>query len=333
MDNLASLSEATRNLRRRLWAASQTWAALLDRMFSSLLAVDGDEDPEAFGKEAAKANIGIGRSFAAMFLLAGVRGLSPIKGDDALAWAESWKAANPGPWQHQVVKLDKALPSTYGSELAGPLWAAAMAGAAGSSQNAEDLLQEVYIQFLSGLGQKIEAHDVNSALKYVKNMIQWRGKNRLQQQRKQKSLTKDDDEDAGLEREIVDDRDLDALMDEHNARVIVEAIFKDPGLKRTLESIHPDALQYLQLNAQGYDDVEILGVNAKQEVLGEPLLKHPVLNGKRIYPALWNTKKQQMFHTIREHFKQKLQHHPHMAGSIGEAIHSAQLHLYRCEQR
>lgn len=313
MDHHASLIEASGNLRRRLYVASMTWTARLDNLFSSLLMASDEGD--GFDKEA-KANIGIGKGFAAMFLLAGVRGLPPIKGQDAIEWVTAWKAANPGAWHSQVVKLDKALPSTYGSEIAGPLWAAAVATSAGNQSNADDLLQDTYIKFLGGDGQKIDAHDLAGAIKYVKTMIAWRGKNTQKRLRRDQSLTVEDDEGQEIEREVGHDRDLDKLMSEHNAKLIFQKIQHDHALRGKLEAVHPDALQYLDLNAQGYDDTEILGIPAMggpNDATGPSMLKHPNSSrGIRLYPRAWNGYKAKMFAIIKDHF----QHQPHaMAAS------------------
>lgn len=280
-----------------------TWTARLDSLFGSLL--QASDEGDGFDKEA-KANIAIGKGFAAMFLLAGVKGMPTVKGQDALEWVEQWKAANPGNWHSQVVKLDKALPGTYGSEIAAPLWAAAVANSAGNQSNADDLIQDVYIKFLSGEGAKIDAHDLNGAIKFVKNALTWTGKNKQKRLHREKSLTVDDDEGGEIQQEVKHDRDLDALMNEHNARDIVKKIMHDPGLKQKLEAIHPSALQYLELNAQGYDDTEILGIPAMgdaDDATGPSMLKHPNgTRGTRLYPRQWNGYKAKMFNVIKEHF-------------------------------
>ena len=316
MDLLREAAE----LERRLRADSETWGSKLDRMFSSLLSFEGDV--EALDKEA-QSNLGIGRGFAAIFLMQGVTGMPPIDGQDALQWVENWKQTKnvKGAWHEQVVKLTMALPKSYGSNLAAPLYSAAMKKSHNRREDADDLVSTVYTNFIGGAGQHLAPEPLPKAIAYVQRSINNLGTNIGEKtHNRERSLTRGPGEDEGLEREVADAKDIDKLMDEHNAKDIVQKIFHDPELKSELERIHPDALQYLQLNALGHEDKEILGTENPKPgepaiIIGPSMLKHPYTKTNiRLYPSSWSTMKAKMFQVIKQHFKSGGEHaHEHYA--------------------
>ena len=302
MDHVARLASEARELARRLLVASESHSSKLTRLFSTLLS--SDVDIEALDKSAAD-NAGIGHTFAVMFLLAGVHGMPAIQGEDALAWVEKWKAANHGGWNEMVNKLSKALPRAYGSDIAGPIWSAAMQIAGKNRERAEDLVMGVLSNFLKGAGQSIKAEPIAAAIKYIQLSIRNMGINLIKKQdKRERSLTRETDE-GEVEEELKSDHDLDDVMEDHHARMIVEEIMSDAKLKGELERVHIDALQYLHLLAQGFEDPEILGVTARGQQVGKPMLHHPLSKGTSgvpLTPQNWNVKKHQMFDIIKKHF-------------------------------
>ncbi len=310
MDLLESLTEEAARLRRHFWAASQTWGAKLDHVFATL--IEGNENLS-----------GVGHSYAVMFLLAGVHGMPPIEGKDSKQWAEEWKAANPGPWKQQFDKLSRVVPRSYGSELAATFWRFAVQ-LTKNRETAEDTMQTVLLNFLSGAGESIKSMSYDSATKYVKNSIKNNALNVMKRQQKNKSMTHGPGEDEGLEMDIADSHSLDDLEDDGaTAKALYDTVFHDPKLKGELEHVHPDAIQYLHLLATtGYNDTDILGVRSKREggkivdeVIGPPMLAHPMTStGKRMYPRAWAGIKEKMFAVIRNHFHPGGEHdHEHHA--------------------
>lgn len=304
MDHVASLVVEARELSRRLLVASETWSSKLTRMFSTLLA--GDVDIEALDKSA-QGNAAIGHTFAVMFLLAGVTGLPHIQGKDAQQWVEEWKANNAGSWHTQVNKLSKDLPRGYGADIAAPLFSKAMQLVGARSdrrEQAEGLVMDVLGNFLKGAGQGIKPESVSAAISYVQNAIKNTAINVMKREKRQESLTHETDE-GEVQHELSQDHDLDDVMEDHNARLIVDEIMHDGGLKSALEKVHIDALQYLKLLAEGYEDPEILGMNARGQEIGKPMLHHPLSKGTSgvpLSPQNWNVKKHQMFDIIKKHF-------------------------------
>jgi hypothetical protein len=319
MDHIATLIAQAGELRRHLLLASETYSSRLDRVFSTLLSFEGDI--ESLDKSA-RDTAGVGHTFAIMFLLAGVQGMPPIQGEDALSWMEKWKEENPGSWNSQVHKLssDKRLPRNYGADIAGSLYASAMRVSGGRPDKVEDLVMNVLTSFLAGFGKDINPEPLSKAIGYVQNSIRNLGINEIKKHdRREHSLTRDTGEDEGLQEEISQDRSLDDVMDDKNARLILKEIVSNSRLRSTLERIHPDALLYLKLNMEGYDDREILGTeNPKpgQEaiVVGPSLLKHPYSrSGIRLYPSSWSTMKADMFQAIKKNFMSGPSHSMHLA--------------------
>ena len=327
MDYLTSLIQHADSLRRRLLAAvaqtatSETFGSKVESIFSALTA--GDE-----GGSLAK---GYAHGFALMFLLAGVKGLQPIKGEPAEEWIEKWKAENPGNWHSQIKKLGTALPSSWGSELAAPLWGQAKILTNGDRTRAEDALGKTYTHFQGGAGEKIEGRDLSSATKYVKTQMMRFVRNDARKTKKERSLNGPgggDDEEKVFElvdeSASIEDMAINAQR-EHEAKKTYEMIFGDGPLKSALEALHPDALQYLKYvedKPGKVDRVAWTGVNAGRKVVGDPIMKHPLvgLGGKhleeRIYPQSWMNIEAKMFDTIQKHMKaseQKHEQHLHMA--------------------
>jgi hypothetical protein len=304
MDSLESLVREVGDLRRRLWAASQTWSGKLEHLFSSLLS--GGCDIESLDKDAAQ-NLAIGHGFAVIFLLSGVTGMPPIHGKSAEEWISEWKAANPGSWHDQVKKLnsDRSLPSSYGSDIAGPLYATAMKRVHNRRHDADDLVSDTYAKFLGR--SYIRPEPVKSAISYVQKAINNLGITEGQEKGREQSLTPENKEEKALQHDIEDSSSIDEMLDEHNAQEIVQMIYKDSQLKRELEAIHPDALQYLNLNANDYEDKEILGADNPPRggepavVFGPGMLEHPYSKqGVRLYPSLWSNVKARMFAVIKK---------------------------------
>jgi DNA-directed RNA polymerase specialized sigma24 family protein len=308
MDPVETLIREAGHLRRRLWATSQTWGARFDQLIGCLLA--GQDVQGADGS-------GIGHGFAVIFLVSGVKNMPPIKGQPADEWMAAWKEAHPGAWHDQVKKLnaDKSLPNSYGADIAAPIYSAAMKRTHNRRHDADDLVSDVYAKFL-GRSYIREGESVSSAISYVQRAIHNLGIDEGEEKGREQSLTPDDPESKTVQHDVADAHSLDQLM-EHHARLMVEEIFQDSKLKSALAHIHQDALQYLALTAQDYDDTEILGVNAKREVVGPPMLKHPLTKGgERMYPSAWNALKQKMFDAIRNHFKHGGEHeHEHREAS------------------
>jgi DNA-directed RNA polymerase specialized sigma24 family protein len=305
MDIVASLAKEARDLARRLLVASETASQKLERIFSTLLS--SDVDIEALDKNAQQ-NAAVGHGFAIMFLLAGVTGMPRIQGKDAQEWMTEWKAAHPGNWDHQKVELskDKGLPRSYGSDIAGPLYSTAMQIGKGNRERADDLVMEVYAKFWGGAGQHIQAVSLKQAIGFVQKSVYNLGANVIKKQdKRERSLTRTDDEGEEVEQEIAGDHDLEDIMDDKHAQMIVHEIMTDPRLKSELEHEHVDALQYLQLLAQGFEDPEILGVTARGQQVGKPMLHHPLTKGTSgvpLTPQNWNPKKHRMFDLIKKHF-------------------------------
>lgn len=331
MDPVQSLLREAADLERSLRADTQTWASRVEGLFSSLLEASGGFEAEAGSTMAAFNPHVIGKAFAAMFLIQGIagKGLPHINGQDPLQWVANWKAdpKNHGNWGGMVSKLAAVLPSGYGNELAAAVLGAA-AAVVGRGK-AEDLVQDAYMHFFTGAGEKLTGSS-ESALKYVKNWIEWRGSQRATKDRRDKSITKGPGtEDEGMELDLIDETpNLDVLLMKGHSdplyKKLWDIIFTDPKLKGELEKIHPDALQYLHIVAHAsgkIPDTQILGVNAKREIIGDSMLAHPFVGGgkDRMYPALWNTKKQAIFKTILHHFA----HHGEHEHEVREHMHMA----------
>ncbi len=305
MDILASLAKEAGELARRLLIASETASQKLERIFSTLLS--SDVDIEALDKSAQQ-NVAVGHGFAILFLLAGVTGMPHIQGKDAQEWMTEWKAAHPGSWDHQKTELskDRGLPRTYGSDIPAPLYSTAMQIGKGDRERADDYVMEVYAKFWGGAGQHIQPVSLKQAIGFVQKSIFNFGANIIKKvDKRERPLTRTDDEGEEIEQEIKSDHTLEDIMDDHNARMIVEKIMTDPKTKSELERVHIDALQYLQLIAKGEEDPKILGVTARGERIGEPLLHHPLTKGTSgvpLTPQNWTPKKHQMFDIIKKHF-------------------------------
>jgi DNA-directed RNA polymerase specialized sigma24 family protein len=307
MDTLAHVIRQAETIRRRLWAQSTTWAGKFSTVLDALI---GSGDVQVAGA----GNAGIGHSFALMFLLAGVHGMKPIKGVPADEWMAKFNAEHGHEsWNTKLKKLEGLVPHDYGTDFARPIYKAAMA-ASHSYDAADDLVAEVWSKFYAGAGEHLQPTSTGSAVGYVQKAIANTSSNQRAKLHGEKKLEDNTDEE-GIVREVSDSKNLDKLMDEHNARHMVEVMFQDSALKNKLEHVHPDALQYLEAVTEGVGDVEFIGVNDKLEEVSKPIMHHPMLpEGKRMYPAAWNKRKQQMFDIIRRHFSDKA-HHMHHAST------------------
>jgi DNA-directed RNA polymerase specialized sigma24 family protein len=233
---------------------------------------------------------------------------------------EKWKAENPGSWKSQVDKLgkDRRLPNSYGADIAGPIYAAAMRVSGKRPDKIDDLVMDVTTSFLSGAGEQIKPESLRNAITYVTRSIHNLGINKIKKHdRREHSLTRDTGEDEGVQEDLVSDHKIEDLVMDREAHRILHMIQHDPGLQAKMNRVHPDAVQYVTLMFDGYSDSEILGVDTKGNVVGEPMLHHPLSRGDSGVPLSfqhWSAHiKPKIFQTIKEYLMGSHGHHVHMA--------------------
>jgi hypothetical protein len=288
MDPVSKLILASSEVRRRLWA-SLSW----NERFAEVFTVLAEATHEPFS-----------RAMAAMFLLAGVRGMPPIKGQSPEEFMAAFKGGKhgQGSWHSQVNALTAMLPRGYAGVIGGAAFKQALAVSRNNIDTAEDILSMVLTTFLGGAGQNIKPVSFGEAIKLVQTSAHNTGINlgKKRQREVMPGAGEEDDERSGVPEGIAPGvHNLDELAHKH-VKLLLEAMHSS-ALKSELEHIHPSAVQYVELLLEGYDKSEILGMTPRGQALpGGSKLKHPVTkSGQPLTPQNWSPYEKKIFDTIR----------------------------------
>lgn len=251
MDRLDKLRVASAQAARRIYAALP-----LNVRFAFFFQKLADLALDAFG-----------RVMYAEFIKRGVVGMPPIHGKPV---EEVVNKDDP--------RLANKLPSGYGSTFASKV-RGLIRGKFKDPLMVEEAMQNVSVKFLAGASKGIEeGSPLAKAENYVIVSVVREVLTEMKKQRGHGSLTVDDD-GADVQLDVADP---DALQQFEN---IERFWHKDPGVRRKLEQVHPDAPEYIDLSVEGYHDREIVG----DPKAGYPgMLPHPFgQRGNPLSPQSW----------------------------------------------
>lgn len=301
MDRLASLIKDAETLRRRLWA-SMPWSLKL----SAILTVLAEGSQDAFN-----------RTFAAMFLVAGVQEMPDIKGVHFKApdgtqqeyphrsseFSQKFLEVNGHKsWHDQVRQLSGLLPRGYAGKIGGAAFKEAVA-ITRSRMAAEDILVQLIDNFYSkSYGQQIKPVHFNQAIGLVVLSAKRLALNEIAHRKVLNEVGMGDEGEEGAP--IVKAPEPTSLeeMSRHYVRRMLEEL-KEPEVRQKLELAHPDALAFIELSAQGYDDKEIVGDSLRGIPTMLPHVKKEIeRGGKGMGYQNWQAHiKPKIFKILREH--------------------------------
>ncbi len=254
MDRTAALLRTARELTRQIYASLPLGYRLADTFIRLSL----DLSVDAFG-----------RAIYAEFLRSGVRGMPDIHGKPA------------GEFNAKSPRAISMLPPGYGSDFA--VRAHKLLYSMGfTPDRVDDVMSKFTLDFLTNFKKNLrEGASLHEAEKFVLNKLEWEAKNARRNLNKLRGReTPDTVEEEGEEvaRDFTDPNAFKEL--EHElAPHQLQAIFK-----YLAEKIHPDIPKYLELSAQGFDDLEI-GGDPKQNLPG--MLPHLKVTPQ----AFWHMKR------------------------------------------
>lgn len=238
-----TLQRHASELRRRLWAAQSAF-----ERFASFWLVLARENFSHYGQ-----------TFAAIFLLAGVTGMPPVHAKDknyppdpAQFMAKFNELHGHKDWKTKVGLLLGLLPSNYGADISKKVYDEAIA-LTRDPIRADNIFSKVFETIWKGGGQHIKPESYASAIKYLKVAVKNTFLNEAEQAKKHRTI---DDPEKGPE--LI----APTPGSEHYWQALLQEIKHNAELRRDLERIpkaRGDAVKYLELLAQGYDEKEIIG--------------------------------------------------------------------------
>lgn len=241
---------------------------------------------------------GFAKVIAAGFLLRGVQGMPPIRGEDPLEFASKYDLTPP-----KFNALVNHLPPRYFISFGESAWKLVYSKVGSGDRDTSEMdtlevLQDYSVKWLSGAASKInEGSSVRDAMNYVKkglkhqsmDFLRKRGRRR---QREVSDVMYTDDEGQEKRHEIETAPDVEELMEQSHSQFTTNEVQRI--LKKTepdLERIHPLAPTYVTLYLEkGMSDVAFI----REE---QPLNRQ----GRPMSPASWNaTYKKKILEVLRD---------------------------------